>query len=111
LVTLVRWQVAGGGAVGRWAWAHKVKTAALIVAVAAIGIGGDLGWKWWKSRPKPGRMSLAPPTGLLGEVSEQGPLRKAGTEEAPSSAGTIDPRLRGSARGVSGIMAWGPEGW
>ena len=69
----VRWSGGKGRGAGQWAWAHKVKAAGLILAVAAVGVGGKLGWQWWQSRPKPATVEFSDDDiegGVLGPEGE-----------------------------------------
>ncbi len=62
---------------GQWAWLHKVKAALLIVAVAGAGVGGTLGWRWWKARPKPSTVDVhvtEPALTPIGEKATPRPL-------------------------------------
>jgi alpha-2-macroglobulin len=55
----VRWWGRQGRRAGLWALGHKVKTALLIVAMAAAGTGGSLGYRWWQARPKPATVDFS----------------------------------------------------
>jgi uncharacterized protein YfaS (alpha-2-macroglobulin family) len=103
----------GGARTGAWAWAHKLKSGALVLAVVAAGIGGSYGWHWWKNRPKPALVQVhAFPPGLtaIGDKSAPRPLRlEFSASSAPLKAVgtalkkgiTVEPKLDGIWKWVS----------
>jgi uncharacterized protein YfaS (alpha-2-macroglobulin family) len=98
---------------GRWARSHKVKAALLAVVVAGAGVGGTLGWRWWKARPKPATVGVRvtePGLTPIGEKAMPRPLVVRFTASvAPLKAvGTVvkrgivvQPKLDGAWKWVS----------
>jgi uncharacterized protein YfaS (alpha-2-macroglobulin family) len=110
------WLSAGGRGLqsgGRWAWAHKLKAALLVLLVAGAGIGGTAGWRWWKARPKPATVDLtvqAPaltpigdkvtPRPLLVEFAASvAPLKSVGT--VVKKGITVEPKIDGTWKWLS----------
>ena len=109
----VRWngrQIRRGGL---WAWAHKIRAAGLLVALAGVSVGGAYGWHWWKTRPKPATVAVhvfEPALTPIGDKATPRPLRvEFSASAAPLKAVgtvvkkgiTVDPKIDGTWKWVS----------
>lgn len=109
----LRWCGRQGRRGGLWAWGHKVKAVVLVGALAAAGIGGTAGWRWWKARPRPATVDVvASGPGLtpIGEKALPRPLvLRFSASAAPLKAVgnvvkkgiTLEPKLDGTWKWTS----------